>query len=112
MSFAVYGVAWKYLYERALKNVERVDGRGKALSQSEVFERAKTVADEQYESGSTRAHQVSGAFDAPQYAEDFIRHANETDAKIRSMRILVDVPTGEVSEKTGAAQEALGKRQG
>lgn len=96
-AFCVYGVSLAHCVKVAEKKVRSYDKELKRdLTQEEWKERVYTLALEMFEH-SARPRQISPAFDAPQFANDWIEVAKRT-AKIHSQKLM---RRGEKKDKKG-----------
>jgi hypothetical protein len=86
-AFCVFGITLDQCKKAAAKKVSTWDDKKKQpISMAEWSEKVDALALELFEKAS-RAKQISPAFDAPQFASDWISVADKT-VKARSMKIM------------------------
>lgn len=101
-AFAVFGVSRAACWESAKKKTERQEGKGDSarwLGEAEWMDKVRAEAERQFQ--SNRVGPVSDSFDAPQFAEEFLRRALEHPDQWRDLHIKAHAPSGHKNADTG-----------
>jgi hypothetical protein len=107
-AFCVFGISYAQCKALAEKNVESYDAKEKrTLTQEEFAERVEQAAKELFEGGA-KLKQISPAFDAPQFCEDWIRVGLKSNCirqpKVMTRGVKIDKHGAPVANKdTGLA---------